>query len=386
MKRISLVLPLMAASLLAIAKPAFSAPIVRQLSEAQAQGLTSGGAQISVWPGSGTNLDFTRTGEVIQRVWLDDPSRLTLDFDGTLCGQGNSGSCDGAGASVIHLRRVTGMHFENLPETAYTLLTAVTDSPEGRKLYQFQVNYGSGIRSMRRWQSPRIPPLKPPRWSLPVVEPPAWWMWNWDCTVPISTHLIAADSPVIAKVQDFLARARNGATPQAAADAAGMSLAVVSRLAEMGLPAVAQPAIPPPTVPLEASQSMSAPKAYIGVTPVPDGITSTGNNIFHSLQGQNGLVLVGAISAMLAMSFSARTRKKANWPEATWPEAARNAPPARRPCSNYRNVAIMLSPCTSAAPFETPKARSTAVAVSGCPMPSGGLPSVVLRVRGRPSR
>jgi type IV secretory pathway TraG/TraD family ATPase VirD4 len=55
---------------------------------------------------------------------------------------------------------------------------------------------------------------------------------------------------------------------------------------------------------------MTAPKAYIGVTPVPDGITSTGNNIFHSLQGQNGLVLVGAIAAMMIMSFVGKNQKK----------------------------------------------------------------------------
>ncbi|MFE4105943.1 type IV secretory system conjugative DNA transfer family protein [Almyronema epifaneia] len=55
---------------------------------------------------------------------------------------------------------------------------------------------------------------------------------------------------------------------------------------------------------------MSAPKAYIGVTPVPDGITSTGSNIFHSLQGQNGLVLVGAIAAMMVMSFVGKNQKK----------------------------------------------------------------------------
>jgi hypothetical protein len=253
MKRISLVLPLVAASLLAIAKPAFSVPIVRQISVTQAQGLTGGGAHISVWPGSGTNLDFTRTGEVIQRVWLDDPSRLTLDFDGTLCGQGNSGNCDGAGASVIHLRRVTGIHFENLPETAFTLLTVVTESSEGRKVYQFQVNYGSGEP---QYATVAITPDVAPQSSVIVTtsgRTASLMSVERGLDRAIATHLIPADSPVVAKVHDFLARARHGATPQAAADAAGISLAVVSRLAEMGLPAVVQPANSSPIVPLEAN-------------------------------------------------------------------------------------------------------------------------------------
>jgi hypothetical protein len=253
MKRCFLMLPLVTASLLAIAKPAFSVPIVRQISVAQAQGLTGDGAQISVWPGSGTNLDFTRTGEVIQRIWLDDPSRLTLDFDGNLCGQGDSGSCDGAGASVIHLRRVTGIHFDNLPETAFTLLTVVTDSTAGRKVYQFQVNYGSGdpqyatvaIAPDVSAQSSAIITTSGRTASLVDVE--------LGLRHAIASQLIPADSPVIPKVHDFLARVRNGATPQTAADAAGISLAVVSRLAEMGLPAIAQPVDPPTAVPLEAA-------------------------------------------------------------------------------------------------------------------------------------
>ncbi len=252
MKRFSLMLPLVIASLLSVARPAFSAPIVRQLSEAQAQGLIGDGAQISVWPGSGTNLDFTRTGEVIQRVWLDDPSRLTLDFDGNLCGQGDSGSCDGAGASVIHLRRVTGIHFENLPETASTLLTVVMDSTKGRKVYQFQVNYGSGdpqyatvaIAPDVSAQSSAIVTTSGRSASLLNVQR--------GLNSAIASQLIPSDSPVISKVQDFLARVRNGSAPQAAADAAGISMAVVSRLAEMGLPVMAQPASTP-AVPVEAA-------------------------------------------------------------------------------------------------------------------------------------
>jgi hypothetical protein len=239
MRTVSVVLPVALAAVLSLPCPVFAAPTVRQLSEAQAQGLTDGGAKISVWPGSGTNLDFTRTGEVIQRVWLDDPSRLTLDFDGSLCGQGNSGNCDGAGASVIHLRRVTGIHFENLPETAFTLLTVVTASPQGHKVYQFQVNYGSGepqyatvaIAPDNSAQSSTIVTTSGRTASLVSVE--------LGLRSAIATNLITTDSPLISQVQDFLARVRNGTDLKAAADAVGISLAVVSRLAEMGLPPVA---------------------------------------------------------------------------------------------------------------------------------------------------
>jgi hypothetical protein len=236
MNRFISLMPLMIAPLLTLTQPAFSAPIVRQLSTAQAQGLVGNGAQISVWPGSGTNLDFTRTGEVIQRVWLDDPSRLTLDFDGNLCGTDNSGNCEGTGASIIHLRRVQGIHFEHLPATPFTLLTVVTDSPQGRKVYQFQVNYGTGepqyatvaIAPGTTPQSSAIEIASGRTVSLVNVE--------WGLRRAIANELITANSPVVPKVEDFLARVRNGTEPQAAADAAGISMAVISRLAEMGLP------------------------------------------------------------------------------------------------------------------------------------------------------
>ncbi|MGB3202950.1 MAG: hypothetical protein WBA99_18735, partial [Nodosilinea sp.] len=143
--------------------------------------------------------------------------------------------------------------FENLPETASTLLTVVTDSPEGRKVYQFQVNYGAGdpqyatvaIAPNITSQSSAIVTTSGRTASLANVER--------GLNSAISQHLIPSDSPVISKVQDFLARVRNGSTPQAAADAAGISLAVVSRLAEMGLPELVQPALTTPPASLEVA-------------------------------------------------------------------------------------------------------------------------------------
>jgi hypothetical protein len=100
------------------------------------------------------------------------------------------------------------------------------------------------IRSMRRWRSLRT--FLPQSSAIATTSGRSASLLDVQrgLNSAIATHLIPADSPVIPKVQDFLARVRNGATPQAAADAAGISLAVVSRLAEMGLPAIAQPVDP----------------------------------------------------------------------------------------------------------------------------------------------
>ncbi|EAZ88901.1 hypothetical protein CY0110_31915 [Crocosphaera chwakensis CCY0110] len=94
---------------------------------------------LSVWPGSGLTLNFTKLNESVKQVWLDDPSKLVLDYAGELCNL----PCRG-GVTVLHLKRVQGLEFENLPSTPSTTLTVVTVSPQGEKIYKFRLTYGKG--------------------------------------------------------------------------------------------------------------------------------------------------------------------------------------------------------------------------------------------------
>ena len=112
---------------------------------ATANGTNGAIVTLEVAPGLGLNLNLISTGEVVKKAWIDDPSRITLSFDGNLCqpmSDNQSASCsDEAGATVVHLRQIKPIDFPALPrsKSGVTLLTLVAEGETGRKLYQFKV-------------------------------------------------------------------------------------------------------------------------------------------------------------------------------------------------------------------------------------------------------
>ncbi|HEY9645406.1 MAG TPA: hypothetical protein V6C88_03500 [Chroococcidiopsis sp.] len=207
------------------ANPAWALNLVRSVGLTQARS----GVPLTVWDGGGTNIDFTHTHEIIQKVWLDDASQLTLDVDGTLC---SGGTCNGSatGAGIIHLRRLLGVHFPNLPSSPSTLLSVVTESPQGiHNLYQFQISYAHG--------TPQYTTLSMVRASDPSENVDLEAV-NRGLQQAIACHLITANSPVIARMHDFISSVNGGASMEEAIAHAQVSLALVSRLAEMGRPAL----------------------------------------------------------------------------------------------------------------------------------------------------
>lgn len=120
----------------------------RTVSIEQAQGISGSIITLEVAPGYGLNINLIPTGEVVKKAWIDDPSRITLSFDGNLC-QGVSNQqqqCNNEGATVIHLRQIQPIQFPNLPRSSGggTLLTLITESSQRRKIYQFKVVPVSG--------------------------------------------------------------------------------------------------------------------------------------------------------------------------------------------------------------------------------------------------
>lgn len=117
----------------------------RTVSIEDAQGISGKIITLEVAPGYGLNINLIPTGEIVKKAWIDDPSRITLSFDGNLC-QGATQQCNNEGATVIHLRQIKPIQFPDLPRSAGggTLLTLITEGNQGRKIYQFKVMPISG--------------------------------------------------------------------------------------------------------------------------------------------------------------------------------------------------------------------------------------------------
>lgn len=85
----------------------------------QAQGTNGTIVTLEVSPGYGLNINLIPTGEVVKKAWIDDPSRIALSFDGNLCQwkSEQQQSCSNEGATVVHLRQIQPIQFQNLPRS-----------------------------------------------------------------------------------------------------------------------------------------------------------------------------------------------------------------------------------------------------------------------------
>lgn len=213
-------------SLLGIATPVY-AQVTRPISASTAQG-NSGVVTIALHPGHGTTLNFRLTGERIRKVWLDDPSQVTLDFDDAGCLSAEAKA--GCAAKVIHLRRIKRLNFPDLPPTATTSLTVLTD----RNLYKFHLTFpNSG--------SPRYDTLEiQPDRRIPIL---ATTQLNGQSGVQLlerglqvaaSRNLITPGNALWHRVRSLLLLIQQGIPMLEAAQQVGVSQALIARLAEMG--------------------------------------------------------------------------------------------------------------------------------------------------------
>ncbi len=145
---VSLILP--SAILLLVGRAVANNAVLRSMFSCQAQGLGGVTPTIDITYQQGTNLSFIQSGETIKKVWLNDPSQVTIDFDGPMCMQFgqersvNQGDCQNSAARVMQLRRIPKLKIPGLPNVSNTLLTVVTEGQGKNKLYAFRVNYKEG--------------------------------------------------------------------------------------------------------------------------------------------------------------------------------------------------------------------------------------------------
>ncbi|MDG3492982.1 MULTISPECIES: hypothetical protein [Pseudanabaena] len=168
---ISGIVPFLVLSLPAIAHAEPIFPAKRQIGISQAMGVSGVTSVVSLSPMQSLNISFIKTGEIIKKVWLGNPSKVVMDYDSPLCKDGTKDS--NCGATVINLRQLAQpIDLDmNLPTSArgdLTSLTVITTGAGGlRNLYQFQLVLNvptpaySILEVVPDAQIPRLTPLTP---------------------------------------------------------------------------------------------------------------------------------------------------------------------------------------------------------------------------------
>jgi hypothetical protein len=201
-----------------------------------AQNPSSPPTTVALYRGQGVTLNFRPTGETVQRAWLDDPSQTTLDFDDVNCSV--TEAAEGCNASVIHLRRINPIDFPGLPTTGVTSLTVLTDS----NLYTFQLTFpevGSPSYSVLNIEPEREVEIGVIAGEPEFTRDEGIALIEQGLETARSRNLIAEGDLLWQRTQTFLSLMREGQSSQSAASQAGVSQALIIRLAELGKPSSA---------------------------------------------------------------------------------------------------------------------------------------------------
>ena len=182
-----------------------------------------GNTDIVVYEGMGAVLDFTQTNYVVQRAWLGDPSKLTLDTDGPM---------EQGATKVIYLRAINELSFAGLPSTATTVLTAGLRGPEGSMLCQFPISYGSGnpTYTSTRMMDGSLPSTDS-RTQTSTVQVN---IDDVEAGINLNAATIGEDSPVVQRINSFITRVRSGQPQQSTAQELGIEWPLIIELERQG--------------------------------------------------------------------------------------------------------------------------------------------------------
>lgn len=185
-----------------------------------------GNVDVPIYSGMGAAIDFTQSGYTVQRAWLGDPSKLTLDA--------NSPIEQGA-TSVIYLREIHALSFEGLPSTDTTVLTMQLFGAQGIRLCQLPIYFASGSPE---YTSLRLTNSTPPGNAGSTLSARArradLLVDHVETGIRVNAISLGENSPVVQRVNNFISKVRNGQSQQSAARELGIEWALLVELEKQG--------------------------------------------------------------------------------------------------------------------------------------------------------
>jgi hypothetical protein len=218
----------------AVVSKVSASPSVRTIKKSQVSGASATPQMINVWNGSGVSISFYGVGELVKRVWLDDPSQVVIDTDG--CLEGINQNCQqNSGAGLIHLRRIKRVNIPGLPQTEIALLTIITQTKEGtRKAYYFQIEPSNASPEYNEIsiiddQLPTRPRLSPLVENLKTANKIRTGM-----SVAIARGLLKQSDELYSRLDQLISYLQGGDEVNTAASKATVSSELVNKLIELG--------------------------------------------------------------------------------------------------------------------------------------------------------
>ncbi len=221
-------------SLLSIPQMAIASGMVQTIRSHNGSTQQTQPIQVPLAIGSGVSLNFASSGETIQKVWLDNPSFVTLDADGCLAGLPSSGNCQGATASLLYLRRIEDLSIPGLPKTNHSLLTVVTETQGQKNVYLFRIVKANSpsllvfeVVGNGRTNINQYPPSTEPTVITTARITNGF-------KKAISKQLLSEDGVLAKKIHQFIGYLESGQSKPEAAQKAGLSQPVINKLEALG--------------------------------------------------------------------------------------------------------------------------------------------------------
>jgi len=234
----------------------------------RSQGLTGKAPSVQVWAGRATAIDFSQIGERIVQVFLADPSRIVYASDAPV----ESGM-----ATTVFLRQISPLNFPNLTRAYVTNLFVKTQAANGQlHLHTFNVMPG---QKQPTYSGIAIAPARRSAGSLTTLQvgssrPATLEDIERGLLVALRQGYTSAADPVVNKVRDFLAIARNetgGRSLVEIAQAQQLSAAVLTQLGQMGIESLATPPSRQQVTPI--ARAVANPNANVAPVPRPSAVS-----------------------------------------------------------------------------------------------------------------